>query len=232
VPRGPYHLAGLCFGGLVAFEVAQQLIARGREVHSVTLLDAALPRAEHYSLAVRGRELARELTHKPLRSWSNFGRLVWRKPASDATPSDAPPADAVKEARTRDPELDVDGPVAQRMVRDYQQRVSRIEVPLLVVRARERNQPAWRHMDPDMGWLGLSPQISIAPAPGSHLEILKEPYVAATVAAVRLVLATPLMKAERSTAPAERPSCAPTLPLAAVSAARSRTAAGARARRR
>jgi amino acid adenylation domain-containing protein len=31
-PRGPYYLAGFCFGGLVAFEMAQQLSADGEEV--------------------------------------------------------------------------------------------------------------------------------------------------------------------------------------------------------
>jgi thioesterase domain-containing protein/acyl carrier protein len=40
-PQGPYRLAGWCFGGLVAFEMAQQLQARGEQVSFLGLLDAS-----------------------------------------------------------------------------------------------------------------------------------------------------------------------------------------------
>lgn len=40
-PQGPYRLAGWCFGGLVAFEMAQQLPARGEQVSFLGLLDAS-----------------------------------------------------------------------------------------------------------------------------------------------------------------------------------------------
>ncbi|MGF1552988.1 MAG: amino acid adenylation domain-containing protein [Paracoccaceae bacterium] len=43
-PEGPYLLGGHCFGALVAFETAQQLLARGHAVASVTVLDAPAPR--------------------------------------------------------------------------------------------------------------------------------------------------------------------------------------------
>ncbi|MBL9168448.1 MAG: amino acid adenylation domain-containing protein [Verrucomicrobiales bacterium] len=38
-PEGPYHLIGLSFGGLVAYEMAQQLKAMGRSVGLVGILD-------------------------------------------------------------------------------------------------------------------------------------------------------------------------------------------------
>jgi thioesterase domain-containing protein/acyl carrier protein len=37
-PEGPYRLGGSCFGGVVAFEMAQQLIARGESVGAPVLL--------------------------------------------------------------------------------------------------------------------------------------------------------------------------------------------------
>ena len=37
--HGPYHLAGLCFGGIVAFEVARQLEAQGEKVATVAVFD-------------------------------------------------------------------------------------------------------------------------------------------------------------------------------------------------
>jgi amino acid adenylation domain-containing protein len=39
-PHGPYCIAGFCFGGVVAFEVASQLVRQGHEVASLGLLAA------------------------------------------------------------------------------------------------------------------------------------------------------------------------------------------------
>jgi len=41
-PRGPYHLAGWSFGGLVVFEMAQRLRAAGEEVGLLAMLDAGM----------------------------------------------------------------------------------------------------------------------------------------------------------------------------------------------
>ena len=42
-PQGPYYLGGFSFGGLVAFEMARQLVDRGHEVALVALLDTFSP---------------------------------------------------------------------------------------------------------------------------------------------------------------------------------------------
>jgi pimeloyl-ACP methyl ester carboxylesterase len=42
-PDGPYHLIGNCFGGLVAFEIAQQLRGQGEDVALLVLIDTAFP---------------------------------------------------------------------------------------------------------------------------------------------------------------------------------------------
>jgi len=38
-PNGPYLLAGYSFGGLVAFEMARQLVEAGKEVAMLAMLD-------------------------------------------------------------------------------------------------------------------------------------------------------------------------------------------------
>ena len=43
-PKGPYSLGGHCFGGVVAFEMAQQLISLGEKVDLLALFDAYPPR--------------------------------------------------------------------------------------------------------------------------------------------------------------------------------------------
>ncbi len=42
-PSGPYHLAGFCFGGLVAYEMARQLHRSGADVGLVALLNTPYP---------------------------------------------------------------------------------------------------------------------------------------------------------------------------------------------
>jgi thioesterase domain-containing protein len=42
-PQGPYRLAGWSFGGLAAFEVAQQLQAAGQQVATLVMFDAYAP---------------------------------------------------------------------------------------------------------------------------------------------------------------------------------------------
>jgi amino acid adenylation domain-containing protein len=47
-PHGPYYLGGVCIGGVVAYEMAQQLRTAGEEVKFVALIDSFLPSQPHY----------------------------------------------------------------------------------------------------------------------------------------------------------------------------------------
>jgi amino acid adenylation domain-containing protein len=44
-PRGPYVLGGHCAGGMVALEIARQLVREGEEVSCVLMIDTVAPRA-------------------------------------------------------------------------------------------------------------------------------------------------------------------------------------------
>jgi thioesterase domain-containing protein/acyl carrier protein len=68
-PRGPYLLGGLSFGGKVAFEMAQQLVASGEEVALVALLDSPATSTPYETGS--GRHLAR------LRSRSMTGKISY-----------------------------------------------------------------------------------------------------------------------------------------------------------
>lgn len=52
-PKGPYIVGGHCFGGAVAFEMAQQLQAQGQRVESVVLIDAYRPEVMPLSLRIQ-----------------------------------------------------------------------------------------------------------------------------------------------------------------------------------
>lgn len=45
-PFGPYKLAGISFGGILAYEIAQQLVADGEIVETLVLIDSFVPRKQ------------------------------------------------------------------------------------------------------------------------------------------------------------------------------------------
>ncbi|NOT30761.1 MAG: amino acid adenylation domain-containing protein, partial [Planctomycetes bacterium] len=49
-PRGPYVVGGHSFGGIVSFEIAQQLTSRGDEVAMLFILDSSLPNLDKGAL--------------------------------------------------------------------------------------------------------------------------------------------------------------------------------------
>jgi len=59
-PKGPYYLGGVCLGGVVAFEMAQQLLAQGEQVERLVLIDSHFPVfPKHYLAgAFRSRRLS------------------------------------------------------------------------------------------------------------------------------------------------------------------------------
>lgn len=49
-PEGPYLLGGMCFGGIVAFEMAQQLYQEGSEIALLAIMDSSYAPKQHKSL--------------------------------------------------------------------------------------------------------------------------------------------------------------------------------------
>ncbi|MBV9109503.1 MAG: AMP-binding protein, partial [Gemmatimonadetes bacterium] len=63
-PHGPYLLGGWSFGGMVAFEMAQQLHRAGERVALVAILDTASPAAAHHVAEVQEPEVLETLAHE------------------------------------------------------------------------------------------------------------------------------------------------------------------------
>jgi thioesterase domain-containing protein/acyl carrier protein len=68
-PVGPYSIVGECVGGIVAFEMARQLMAQGQGVSSLILMDTRLP-----NTAIRLRAWRRDITRRT-REWWQGGFL-------------------------------------------------------------------------------------------------------------------------------------------------------------
>ncbi|MCA1686280.1 MAG: alpha/beta fold hydrolase, partial [Planctomycetia bacterium] len=60
-PEGPYHLGGWSLGGVIAFEMARQLVAEGEAVGTVALFDSWAPTALERGVAEAQKALAEEV---------------------------------------------------------------------------------------------------------------------------------------------------------------------------
>jgi amino acid adenylation domain-containing protein len=82
-PEGPYFLGGMCFGGLVAYEMAQQLLAQGQKVAFLGILDSthapnlSKPRGYYVFLVTRF------INQKLLRGRFTVGASSMRIPGDD-----------------------------------------------------------------------------------------------------------------------------------------------------
>ena len=74
-PNGPYHLAGWCFEGLLAYETAQQLRLQGADVGRLVVVDAATPSSRN-KFKGRGQAIARVQ-----REFFHAGRLLRSNPS-------------------------------------------------------------------------------------------------------------------------------------------------------
>lgn len=76
--QGPYYLGGYSFGGVVAFEIAQQLMVQGQEVPLLVLLDpTGLLGIPGWSLAISRNELSylNRLRNRLVHHFSNLAEL-------------------------------------------------------------------------------------------------------------------------------------------------------------
>jgi len=156
-PVGPYCLAGVSFGGVLAFEIAQQLRKRGDDVAFLALFDALLP---------SGCKL------QPLRRFVHAVKQAFRLGPSVAMEKfrrkieGAPDADEMKEAR---------GDAYRRAMKQY--------VPqsypgkTVLFRARDRSNRFGYALDPGYGWQPLIESLETCDVPGSHIGLLSEPHV-------------------------------------------------------
>ncbi|MEO1402685.1 MAG: HAD-IIIC family phosphatase [Cyanobacteria bacterium J06635_1] len=71
-PAGPYSVAGQCAGGIVAFEIAQQLLAQGDTVDFLGLFDTPHPQLENHFT-----NRARHYFHKPAYRHANWDRAYY-----------------------------------------------------------------------------------------------------------------------------------------------------------
>ncbi|KRV50591.1 hypothetical protein AQ490_16150 [Wenjunlia vitaminophila] len=199
-PEGPYRLGGLSFGGLVAFEVAQQLVDAGEEVDLVTLFEASLAGtppdkgSPQRLLAYRTHHYARvfelifhrsvRLTEEELLPLDEQGQLELLYARVEEVLAGDIGIDlfrsTVEAVRT-----------ARRMVQGYRPRPW--DRPLHLYIGLEPmpegiNDPEFYRPDRALGWDAVAPRLEITDVPGDHLTLLNPPHVQVLVRHLRPLL--------------------------------------------
>ncbi|MBB2487495.1 alpha/beta fold hydrolase [Mitsuaria sp. WAJ17] len=186
--RGPVHLAGHSFGGWVAFEIALQWQALGREVLSLTLLDSEAPDAagvldkEHSHLDIC-EQLAGSLElalGRPLGIFRH--QLAPLSPAQRlATLHAAMTRHGLLPARTR-PDV-MEGPLQAfgAALRTSYRPTGQWGRPICLVQADDPRRCAERNAQDQQrdaeGWRLWAPQLQHWKGPGNHMSMLKPPHV-------------------------------------------------------
>lgn len=168
-PKGPYCLAGVSFGGVLAYEMAQQLVNQGEEVALLALFDSSLPRAKrrrwarwvsaHLMAAAKKGSL--EYVLRRVRRVLGQYRSRSTLPAAEALPTEMQFRVGVYLAASR----------------TYDNVVEPYPGSVLLFRADARDDFEGYELDRLLGWGDLARHIEVYDAPGSHLGILLEPGV-------------------------------------------------------
>ncbi len=179
--RGPYHLLGLCFGGVAAYETARQLQLAGQEVAMVTIIDAVLPHglrvnraAQVYGLLRKAWQTPEELAKALRKQLASRVGVAWgrlRRLLANGRTSPTPTAelDLI--------DLPVEGPEADAEVTRFATVPRRLSTRVLVVCAGAEPWPSYVRVAPDQGWNGWADSVVVRRLPADHLGVLREPHV-------------------------------------------------------
>jgi len=178
-PEGPYIFGGMCLGGLIAYEMAQQVQALGKKVAMVVLLDARNPTS---MLAMDENELQNHSKLDKIKEKIKHGDLLntlKRKAGRLKTKAIKNTTWAMKE-KFGNQFLDQEKRFYKHIWdANAIARKSYIPKPysgnILAILAAEA--PDGSPRDPRRGWMKLAPQLEVIKVPGRHDTVVREPQV-------------------------------------------------------
>lgn len=183
-PRGPYVVGGFCFGGVVAFEMAQQLRHLGEQVDAVLVIDGLAPalqiprslseRVDSHVNRLRAMSLSRRARYLVQRLWRRVSWEIVRRAYQLRDGWRELAFHGYRRLGLREPAL-----IRQWHLLRINGELSRAYEPrpyagrVVLIRS---DQP---DMAVDFGWnLVVTPPIEICQMPtDDHLTMLKEPHV-------------------------------------------------------
>jgi thioesterase domain-containing protein/acyl carrier protein len=184
-PEGSYRLAGHSLGGLVAFEMARQLLRQGAEIAFLGVIDNPAP--SQPAAEYEGWDRERWLRHIAIRLEKLY-RVELGVSQGGLTEDDL--IGRMLEAGLLPPEthlayfrhfIDVYRSNAMAAAR-YRPSCDPLPVALTLFRAQERdeqlNNSGESDADENLGWSAfISPPIDLVRVPGTHITMMTEPHV-------------------------------------------------------
>jgi acyl transferase domain-containing protein/thioesterase domain-containing protein/acyl carrier protein len=230
-PQGPYHIAGLCAGGVIAVEMARQLQEAGEKTAYVGILDAADAELPEIANRIRNERMQRVArlfapdggTPTPLtvlRALPMLAAKAWRAARYELTTRWTRATDARKVQRLRtqsgtpDAPPEEDGrigylPLYEHAHREHKPGDTRLQGFFALYRATKgdgtpADQPyIERYGDPQLGWgPRVAQPLEVVDVPGGHASLLQEPNVQRLAEAMNAHLA----RATLATAPVGSPN--------------------------
>lgn len=205
-PNGPYYVCGSSFGGIAAFEMAQQLKAAGDEVAFLGLLDASTP---SYPVPLPGNGFLVKKANGNLRRFQHHCRTLAVVPSGDRLKyvSDRLKKGWVRVRRVANntylktirgfyKRFREDEPLPSRYIQIEDKiwaagmRYVPKPYPGKITLFRATNQPWGIVPDPTLGWEGISKNLEIHEVTGNHGSLVAEPYVGGLVDKLQGCLAT------------------------------------------
>ncbi len=195
-PAGPYHLAGYSFGGLLAYEIAQQLEQKGEEVALVVLFDTGLFHlqkfhflrwSQYYFHGLRqlGPKYIPGAIERRIKRYKKS--LTWR-------------LKRIVHRRNNESSIDTPEELKRQMFRRISQSAKGYQLSpykgrgrIVLFRATESHSLRLRGMrtvHPVYGWEKLiAEKLEICDVPGGHHSLLQEPHVREVASKLKSYLA-------------------------------------------
>jgi thioesterase domain-containing protein len=186
-PQGPYQLGGWCYGGLIAFEMAQQLLRQGQTVQALIVIDAILPDISINSdpdddakLLLRLAESVKtwfgldfNLSYQELRSRSLDEQFQFLAQKAHLSLSEAETQQHLQGYKLFKAHMQA---MRAYVPQVYPHKISLLRATEPIV--HEFDSPEFVSPDPWLGWGKCSAHpIQAIDIPGNHFSILAEPHV-------------------------------------------------------
>lgn len=193
-PAGPYLLGGFSGGGLIAFEMARQLLARGEQVLAVLMLDTPAREVPQFTLADKLSMWRQTVQREGLGYLARHlaARREWKRQQLERQ-ARAAGADAGEAVSFQSQRI---GDAFMRSLARY--RIQHVPVKVAVFRPKldvryrlsgGRMVDAYRnYVREDNFWTPYTPDLSVLEVPGNHDNMVLEPNVRVLVSQLRRVI--------------------------------------------
>ena len=162
-PQGPYYLMGFSFGGLVAYEMACQLVADGQQVALLCLLDTYL---SSQKTRLPWRQIIRNISKLSFKEFY-FKVKKTLRPKSHAAQTEIPEFDP----HFYEPEPD------RHASRNFEPNVYQGRVTLIQATENKRSL-LYHYAAPEIAWREmLGEHLEVLSMPGRHFTIFTEKYI-------------------------------------------------------